>query len=120
MTTLAKKLRMNQSDAELKLWRAIRSSQIEGAKFRRQYPVGNYIVDFICFEAKLVIEVDGGHHAQLIDSDAIRTAFLESKGLSVLRFTNLDVLNNLEGVVFKIIEYLAIQRVRSPSPKPSP
>jgi very-short-patch-repair endonuclease len=120
MTTLAKNLRTNQTDAELKLWTALRSRQIQGAKFRRQFPVSNYIVDFVCFEEKLVIEVDGSQHAQSIESDAIRTAYLESEGLSVIRFTNHDVLKNLEGVVFRIIEKLASQREHSPSPKPSP
>ena len=117
---LAKNLRRNQTQAELNLWWALRSRQIEGAKFKRQHPIGPYIVDFICFDAKLVVEVDGSQHALRVDEDAIRTHFLESKGLTVVRFTNLDVLNNMAGVVFTITECLAAQRLHSPSPKPSP
>ena len=117
---LAKNLRRNQTQAELNLWWALRSRQIEGAKFKRQHPIGPYIVDFICFDAKLVVEVDGSQHALRVDEDAIRTHFLESKVLTVVRFTNLDVLNNMEGVVFTITERLAVQRRHSPSPKPSP
>ena len=112
---LAKNLRRSQTQAELNLWWALRSRQIEGAKFRRQFPISKYIVDFICFEANLVIEVDGGQHALQADEDRVRTQFLESKGMKVLRFTNLDVLNNLEGAVFLIGEQLATQRRHSPS-----
>jgi very-short-patch-repair endonuclease len=107
LTHLAQKLRRNQADAEVKLWRALRSRQIEGAKFRRQFPIGRYIADFICLEARLVIEVDGPQHALQVDEDQERTEFLESKGLTVVRFTNIEVLTNLEGVVFAIVERLA-------------
>ena len=120
LTRLARNLRRNQTDAELGLWRVLRSSQIEGAKFKRQFPVGPYIVDFVCFEARLVVEVDGSQHALHENEDAIRTEFLESKGLSVIRFTNIDVLTNMEGVVSAIVELFAAQRRHSPSPKPSP
>jgi very-short-patch-repair endonuclease len=99
---LAKNQRRNRTDAELELWWALRSRQIEGLKFRRQFPVGNFIVDFVCLDARLVIEVDGSQHMENIDEDAIRTAFLESKGLKVLRFTNIDVLTNIEGVVIDL------------------
>ena len=120
LTHLARNLRKNQSDAELELWWALRSRQIEGAKFRRQFPIGPSIVDFVCFEARLVVEVDGSQHALQEHEDAIRTEFLENKRMTVLRFTNLDVLNNLEGVVSTIDELLAARRHHSPSPKPSP
>ena len=102
LTQLAKNQRRNRTDAELELWWALRSRQIEGLKFRRQFPVGNFIVDFVCLDARLVIEVDGSQHMENIDEDAIRTAFLESKGLKVLRFTNIDVLTNIEGVVIDL------------------
>ena len=107
LTHLARSLLQNQTDAERELWWALRSSRIEGAKFKRQFPVGPYIVDFVCFEARLVVEVDGSQHALHENEDAIRTEFLESKGLSVIRFTNIDVLTNMEGVVSAIVELLA-------------
>ena len=120
LTQLAKNLRRNQTDAELQLWWALRSSQIEGAKFKRQFPVGSFIVDFVCMDARLVVEVDGSQHVLQEREDAIRTEFLQSKGMTVLRFTNLEVLNNLAGVVSSIIEQLAARTRHSPSPKPSP
>ena len=120
LTHLVKNLRRSRTDAEFELWQALRSRQVEEAKFRHQYPIGQYKVDFVCFEARLVIEVDDGQHMFQEGDDRRRTEFLESKGLTVLRFDNLEVLNNLEGVVFKVIERLSDQRSRSRSPKPSP
>jgi very-short-patch-repair endonuclease len=120
LTRLARNLRQNQTDAELELWWALRSRQIEGTKFKRQFPIGPYIVDFVCFESRLVVEVDESQHMVQERKDAIRTEFLESKGLAVLRFNNLDVLNNMEGVTHSIIECLRMRRHHSPSPKPSP
>jgi len=120
LTQLAKNLRRNQTDAELQLWWALRSSQIEGAKFKRQFPVGSFMVDFVYMDARLVVEVDGSQHVLQEREDAIRTEFLQSKGMTVLRFTNLEVLNNLAGVVSSIIEQLAARTRHSPSPKPSP
>ncbi|MCI0835550.1 MAG: endonuclease domain-containing protein [Chloroflexi bacterium] len=120
LTQLARSLRRNQTRAELELWWAMRSSQIDGAKFKRQFPIGPYVVDFICHEARLVVEVDGGQHALMEREDVIRTEYLKQKGLSVVRFTNLEVLKNLEGVVSVIIESLAARARHSPSPKPSP
>ena len=90
---------MNQSDAEKKLWRAIRANQVFGAKFKRQVPVSPYIVDFYCEEANLIVEVDGGQHMERIEEDEVRTQFLERRGNRVVRFTNIDVLTNLEGVL---------------------
>ena len=120
LTHLARNLRQNQTDAELELWWSLRSRQIEGAKFKRQFPIGPYIVDFVCLKARLVVEVDGSQHALQECEDAIRTKFLEGKGLTVLRFTNLDVLTNLEGVIFTIVEQLAAHSQHFPSPKPVP
>ena len=104
---LARNLRRNQTDAELRLWRTLRSRQIQGEKFRRQYPLDKYILDFVCLEEKLVVEVDGSQHQDQAHEDGLRTRFLESKGLSVLRFNNLEVLANIEGVVFTIVESVA-------------
>jgi very-short-patch-repair endonuclease len=83
------------TDAERKLWQALRKRQLLGMKFRRQVPIGRYFVDFVCFEKKLVIEVDGSQHKELFEYDGKRTAWLNSRGFKVLRLWNNDVLNNL-------------------------
>ena len=76
----AKQLRRNSTDAEKKLWSYIRNRQLQGWKFRRQFPVGHHIVDFACAELRLVVEIDGGQHAEQIIYDLIRTKILQSKG----------------------------------------
>ena len=101
---------MDQTDAEKKLWRAVRANQIYGAKFRRQFPVPPYIVDFYCEAANLVVEVDGGQHMERIEEDQLRTEFLRRRGYEVLRFTNIDVLTNLEGVLEVIGQKVSNQR----------
>ena len=93
----AKQLRREMTIAERKLWGAIRGSRFEGAKFRREQPIGSFIADFVCQEHRLIIEADGSQHSDS-RSDERRTAFLESKGYRVLRFWNNDILNNLDGV----------------------
>ena len=90
------------TDAERKLWRALRSRSI-GPKFRRQVPLGPYVVDFVCFESKLIVEVDGGQHATST-RDAGRDRYFVGRGYRVLRFWNNDVLRNLEGVLTVIAE----------------
>ncbi len=95
---LARALRREATDAEWELWSILRNRQLAGSKFRRQQPIGPYIVDFVCFAEKLVVEVDGGQHATAAERDAARTAWLESQGFRVLRFWNHDVLQNIEGV----------------------
>ncbi len=94
-------LRQTATDAETLLWWLLRSRQVAGAKFRRQHQHGRYILDFYCHQHKLVIEVDGAQHAspQQAAKDAERTAYLESRGIRILRFTNLEVLTETEGVV---------------------
>lgn len=104
LTQLARQLRKNSTDAERMLWKHLRNRQLNNLKFRRQQPIGNYIVDFVCFENKLIIEVDGGQHAPNRESDAIRTDWLENQGYHVLRFWNNDVLKNTEGVIQRITE----------------
>jgi very-short-patch-repair endonuclease len=105
---LARQLRCNQSEAEGKLWINLWKRNLNGVKFRRQQPIGKYIVDFISFEKKLIIEIDGGQHneAPVIQQDLQRTTWLESEGYRVLRFWNNDVLENLDGVLEKIKELL--------------
>ena len=102
----SRELRSGMTDAERKLWSKIREKQIHDLQFYRQKPVGNYIVDFYCPSAKLIIEVDGGGHFQPVqmEYDKIRNEFLKSLGFKVLRFSNLDVLKNIEGVVETIVE----------------
>ena len=102
----ARTLRKNESDAERKLWSKLRSRQFENLKFRRQHPIGKYIVDFVSIEKKIVIEVDGGHHNESgnVENDKKRTAWLESEGYRVIRFWNNDILINISGVAVRIIE----------------
>ena len=95
----AKQLRRNSTDAGKYLWAKIRNRQLESWKFRRQLPVGYYIVDFACSELRLIIEIDGGQHAEQVLYDLRRTRFLQAKGYQVIRFWNNEVLENIEGVL---------------------
>jgi very-short-patch-repair endonuclease len=104
MTSLGKVLRKRPTNAEQLLWKQLRLKQIEGFKFRRQQPIDNYIVDFICFERRIVIEVDGGQHATQNKDDAIRDTYLRQQGFHVLRFWNNEVLQNINGVLEVIRE----------------
>jgi len=104
---IAKTLRKNMTEAELKLWSKLRKKQILNLQFYRQKPLGKYVIDFYCHAKRLVIEIDGGQHYEVFGAakDRERDAYLEKiLGLKVLRFTNLDILKNIEGVVDKIIE----------------
>ena len=91
-------LTKNLTDAEQELWNTLRNRQVSGINFLRQAPIGPYIVDFVCYENRLVIEVVGGQHLELADHDAERTAWLESEGFRVIRFWNNQVLKELEAV----------------------
>jgi very-short-patch-repair endonuclease len=97
-TIRAKSLRKTSTDAERFLWRHLRTKQVEGLKFRRQEPIGKYIADFVCFESRVIVEVDGGQHAES-EKDIERDGWLESQGFRVLRFWNNDGLLNIEGVL---------------------
>jgi len=101
-TTLARNLRKRSTDAERLLWKNLRAARLSGLKFKRQQPLGSYIVDFICFEKRLIIELDGGQHAEQQDKDRVRDAWLKDQGFNVLRFWNNDVMHNLEGVLLTI------------------
>ncbi len=105
-TERARSLRSAQTEAEARLWRALRNRRLDGFKFRRQFPIDRFIADFACIDAKLVVEVDGGLHAEQLDYDAQRTAVLESCGFHVLRFWNGEVFDNLDGVVETIRRHL--------------
>ncbi|MBS9475610.1 endonuclease domain-containing protein [Ancylobacter radicis] len=111
----ARRLRKDQTDVEALLWSRLRDRRLEGWKFRRQAPVDRYIVDFLCVDAKLVIELDGGQHA--VEDDAERTRMIEACGYLVIRFWNNDVLTNLDGVLLRIVEALC---GGTPHPNPLP
>ena len=96
LTSRSRTLRKNATDAERKLWSVLRARQLNGFKFRKQVEIDGYIVDFLCSERRLIVEVDGGQHSP--ERDARRTAYLESQGFRLIRFWNNDVLQNLDGV----------------------
>jgi very-short-patch-repair endonuclease len=98
----ARELRKNMTDAERALWSKIRKRQISGYKFRRQQIIGRYIVDFVCNEKKLIIELDGGQHLEQAEYDKDRTAWLESQGFEVIRFWNHEVLTMMDVVLQEI------------------
>jgi len=99
LTNKARSLRKNQTDVEQIVWKHLRNRQLYNCKFRRQFPIDPYIVDFVCLELKLIIELDGGQHACRIDYDNQRGLFLEQRGFKVIRFWNNDVIENTEGVL---------------------
>ena len=99
---LARNLRKNSTDAERYLWHYLRKKQLSGNKFRRQGVIASYIVDFVCLEKKLIIELDGGQHYQQKNDDLKRDKDLNKRGFRVLRFWNNEVLKNIESVIWKI------------------
>ena len=105
------------TEAERKLWRALYGGQIDGLKFRRQRGIDSYVVDFSCPAALLVIELDGGQHADRTEQDALRTRALEKHGYTVIRFWNHEVMQNLDGVLEEIQR---VARALTTSPWPSP
>jgi very-short-patch-repair endonuclease len=114
----ARRLRRNLTDAERTLWFRLRDRRLAGWKFRRQFPIDRFVVDFCCADAHLIVEVDGGQHAVQVAADAERTQILEAMGYFVLRYWNNDVLQNLDGVVEDIAT--ALERPRSEPPHPHP
>jgi len=112
--TLARNLRKNMTDAERMLWRYIRNKQLNGLKFRRQQPIGKYIVDFVCFEKKVIIEVDGGQHAINKTEDTVRDNWLNEQGFKVLRFWNNDILTNCSAIIEEILEVLVVHPALTP------
>jgi very-short-patch-repair endonuclease len=102
---LTRGLRLRQTDAEDKIWAYLRAKRLAGLKFRRQVALGDYIVDFVNFENKLVIEIVGGQHNELpvIEKDTQRSRWLEGQGYKVLRFWNSDVFENIDGVLLTIL-----------------
>ena len=109
------------TDAEQRLWYYLRAARFEGWKFRRQVPLGPYVVDFLCEQARLIVEVDGGQHAERISRDSTRTDWLRARGYAVIRFWNNDVLANIEGVLATLSPALSQGRGRKathPGPLP--
>ncbi len=112
LTEKSKSLRNEPTEAERILWAQIKQRGLKGHKFRRQQPIGEYIVDFVCFEEALIIELDGGQHQAKEVYDGKRDEWLASEGFEVLRFWNNEVTENLAGVIEKILETLA----KAPTP----
>jgi very-short-patch-repair endonuclease len=104
----ARALRAAQTEVERRLWQRLRHRQLNGAKFRRQHPIGGFIVDFFCMDSRLVIELDGSHHGEESErhADERRTEYLASQGYRVLRFWNEEVLDNIDGVLETIAKLL--------------
>jgi very-short-patch-repair endonuclease len=112
----ARELRNSMTEAERKLWRGLRMRQMHGHKFRRQFPIGNFIVDFVCLDARLIVEVDGGQHADETYGDAQRDEWLKAQNFRVLRYWNNQVLNELDGVLEDIARALELAPPSQPSP----
>lgn len=102
----AKAMRQGMSEAEAKLWQHLRAGRLNGHKFRRQQPMGNYIVDFMCVTPKLIVEADGGQHTERAAYDHARTAYLNSLGFTVLRFWNHEILQQTNDVLAEILRVL--------------
>jgi very-short-patch-repair endonuclease len=115
ITQIAKNLRKTSTFAERLLWRHLRAKQVEGYKFRRQEPIGDYAVDFVCFEKRIIIEVDGSQHQIEKDKDKKRDKWFKEQGFRVLRFWNNEVLRNIEGV----LELIRESCLDHPPPTPS-
>ena len=113
----ARHLRRQSTDAERVLWSRLRDRRMMNCKFRRQFPTGRYIVDFVCRRHNLIIEIDGGHHADQQEYDAVRTEWLRSQGFNVLRYWDNDVLTQMESVLESIGDAL---KKRGASYSPSP
>ncbi len=116
LTSIAKNLRKRTTNAEKLLWKHLRSKQLKRLKFRRQHPIGDYIVDFACLEKQIVIELDGGQHTINKNRDKERDKWLKKEGFKVLRFWNNEVLTNTEAV----LEVILSNCVSHPPPTPSP
>ena len=116
MKSLARKLRHQSTDTEQLLWKHLRAHRMAGYKFKRQVVIEPYIVDFVCLEARLIIEADGGQHMEQVENDLKRSVFLESLGYTVIRFWNHEILSDTQNVLERIHSYL----IETPSPQPSP
>ena len=120
LTETAKDLRKRMTDAERVLRQRLKAKQLDGLKFRRQEQIGRFIVDFVCYEKGVIVEADGGQHAQEKVKDAERTGWLNSQGFTVLRFWNNEILTNIEGVVEVIRKHCREDSNAPPLPDPLP
>lgn len=111
----ARRLRLAQTDAETRLWQHLRAHRLHGLKFKRQKPMGHYIVDFVCIESSLIVELDGSQHADQQEYDALRTDWLSAQGYEVIRFWNHEVMTNLHAVL-ETIHQKALQRSPAVAP----
>jgi very-short-patch-repair endonuclease len=109
MTEKAREPRARQTEAESLLWYALRGRRLCGLKFRRQYPIRSFIADFACIEKKLVVEIDGGYHDYTYEGDMSRQAKIEEDGWSVIRFSNEEVLADVEAVAIAIARHLGLE-----------
>ena len=108
LTSRARQLRKQMTDAEVLLWSRLRAGQLEGRNFTKQFPIGAAVADFACRSAKLVVELDGGQHATATTADRKRTRMIEAHGYRVIRYWNNDVTQNLDGVLEDILRNLRI------------
>ena len=115
-TRRARELGKQGTPAEIKLWQSLSKRQLHGFKFSRQIPIGPYFADFICRSAKLVVEVDGPSHDVQVEYDCARTELIEGQGYRVIRFSNMDVLQNLEDVLATIGRVLTEMSLPTPNP----
>ena len=115
LVSIARKPRKDSTEVEKYLWRYLRGEQLEGYKFRRQQPIGKYVVDFVNFERKIVIEADGGQHAIDKEKDRKRDEWLNREGFKVLRFWDNEIFTNIEGVIEIIREKLLTPHPASPT-----
>jgi very-short-patch-repair endonuclease len=113
----ARELRRNMTDVERFVWSRLRGRRFAGCKFRRQMPLGRYIVDFVCLDCRLIVELDGGQHAEQVQYDVARTAWLNGQGFEVLRFWNHEVWEDWE--VIEEVIWRRLQADKTPSP-PTP
>ena len=123
MAKNARALRGRMTDAERKLWARLRNRQLAGHRFRRQVPLGKFVADFACYNARLVVELDGdqhagGGHVGMGEDDAVRRKWLEDRGFLILRFWNNEVLENTEGVLETIAQALEDRKPPHPGPLP--
>ena len=107
-TAFARRLRRDETKAETLFWREVRGRHLGGYKFRRQVSIGNYFADFVCEGVKLIVELDGDRHAEMLESDAARTAELEGYGYRVIRFWNGDLFENFDGIMDEVLRELEL------------
>jgi len=119
-TNRSRELRQSQTDVEAKLWRHLRDRRLGGYKFRRQYPFGRYVVDFVCIEQRVIVEVDGGQHINQAKYDVRRANYLNRIGFTVLRYWDDDALLRTEDVLENILMHMATIKRASPHPNPLP